>query len=421
MKIGQFSAQFSLSPETVRFYVNKGLLVPNARHGRYNFSAQDSEDMEFLLKLKGMRFSLADIHRILSLKRLSSFDSADELNDYLEILKGRKKHILHEKSELEDIIADIDYEIKNASGKHIGKTKHTGGVPIAFLPHLACPHCRSSLDINNCNIERGQIMSGAFVCKCGYTAQIQNGIIIGEPGHISIYDGPDLDRYCYRMMSSDLITLMKKNYQWILEHLDECNTQGKIILEDFVNDYCFCHANFESLDSGAYYVICDKFPEIVQLYKNLIDKMGLDHEVLYIAAASHLLPLKPGSVDIYIDTTANEYAMFDSGFSIDALAPYFHDESAALGNYWHFDLNSESIRELHRHYPDSFDKNFDRAYFARYLERYWHEVVTFEELGIVYDSGESYSFSYHKLGEPLYLNNYHVRRFRKESVGKVSA
>ena len=51
MRIGAFSEQFSLSPETIRYYVNKGLLCPMIKNDRYDFKENDIDDMQLLLRL----------------------------------------------------------------------------------------------------------------------------------------------------------------------------------------------------------------------------------------------------------------------------------------------------------------------------------------------------------------------------------
>ena len=45
MKIGQLGAVFGLQPETVRYYINLGLLIPEVKNGRYVFGEEDLEDM----------------------------------------------------------------------------------------------------------------------------------------------------------------------------------------------------------------------------------------------------------------------------------------------------------------------------------------------------------------------------------------
>lgn len=406
MKIGEFSDSFSLSPETVRFYINKGLLVPTSRNGRYVFSQKDAEDMEELLKLKKLRFSLSDIHRIISLKRLSNLDSAEELRDYIAILQGHMRELKEDKSELEASIAELNHEIVTASGKHSGAARRVTGVPLAFLPYLACPRCQGKLSLTNCHIEQDQIISAQLNCGCGYEAAIHKGIILGEQGEVSVYDGPDLERNCYRMMSPGLITLMQKDYLWMLDQLAKGPTQGKIILEDFINDYCFCHANFDSLDPEALYILSDKFPQVVSMYKGLIDKMNLPHQILYIAAGSHLLPLREGCVDIYLDLACNEYAIFNPGYSMDPLLRHFHADTRAIGSFWYMDAHCATREELQRQYPESWEHNFDLPYFKDYLRRLWKQVPALTDVGYVTDPGEEDSFSYHVGGDKLYLLGY---------------
>lgn len=79
MKIGEFGRSFDLTPETVRYYINEGLIVPNVKNARYDFSEKDCADMELLIKLKSFRFTLKDIDKLLALKRLSNLDSMTSL------------------------------------------------------------------------------------------------------------------------------------------------------------------------------------------------------------------------------------------------------------------------------------------------------------------------------------------------------
>ena len=55
----------------------------------------------------------------------------------------------------------------------------------------------------------------------------------------------------------------QKAYYWMMEKINRLDTDGKIILEDFVNNYCFCHANLELMNKNALYIITEKYTEIV--------------------------------------------------------------------------------------------------------------------------------------------------------------
>lgn len=387
MKIGSFCKFFSISQQTVRYYVNKGLLCPVVKNDRYDFSATDVEDMKLLLQLKSYRFSLADIHRIMSLKRLSNFDDAHELHDYIQILSEQKKTLAAEKKQIGEIIGALEYEIRTAAGKHDSSALRKNGVPLSFLQYLACPLCGGELNWTECSIESGHILSGTTECKCGFVAKVQNGIVIGPAGKVSKYDWPDLERNCYRLMNPRLVSYMQNSYHWILEKLKVCIGKNALILEDFINNYCFCHANFEDLPTDAMYIITDKYPEIVAIYKGLIDRLGLDRQILYIAASSDMLPLKNDSVDVYIDfDSSNEYALYNTGYSTDAIAKYLKKDSYAVGAYFSFAPGSDSIRNLHKQFPEAWDKSYDKKNFSKYLRATWEEVINEEVIGKVLDT-----------------------------------
>lgn len=415
MRIGAFSEQFGLSPETIRYYVNKGLPCPMIKNDRYDFKENDIDDMQLLLRLKSFKFSIVEIHRLLSLRRLSGFDSSNELSDYINILVDHKKKPQREKRELQGIISSLQDEIGSSSGKHPFNAKRKNGVPLQFLQYLACPSCKENLSLSNCSIEKDQILSGTLNCECGFSAVIKNGILIGHSGEISKYDWPDIERNCYCLMNPTLVSYMQKAYHWLLDRLGQCDMDGKVILEDFVNNYCFCHANFEEMPSKALYIISDKYPEIVAIYKGLIDKLGLEQKVLYIAAASDMLPLKDGCVDMYIDfDSANEYALYHKGYSTEALARYFHKESRAAGSFFSFKPNSSAEKELHRQFPESWEHSYDISYFKRYLRSVWTNIIDEESIGNVTDSNTDEKASLYHIPGEVGMDVYFAGGFRKK-------
>lgn len=387
MKIGAFSKYFAVSQQTIRFYVNKGLLCPIVKNDRYDFTEIDIEDMRLLLKLKSFKFSLNSIHRLLSLKRLSNFDDLNELNDYINMLSEHKKSLIAEKNKISGIIGAIQNEIDTTSGKHSYSIKRKNGIPLAFLDYLACPLCGGVLSLTGCNIEEGQILSGTFSCKCGFTASAKNGILIGPSGKISKYDWPDLERNCYRFMNPTLVSYMQKSYHWIIDKLDSCIRDDSLVLEDFINNYCFCHANLEEMNPKTKYIITDKYPEMVAIYKGLIDRLGLERQILYIAASSDMLPLKSECVDLYIDfDSANEYALYNKGYSLYAIGKYLKKNSYAVGAFFSFLPGSSSMQNLHKQFPEAWDKCYDKKYFKKWLRLMWEEIINEEAICNVIDN-----------------------------------
>ena len=155
------------------------------------------------------------------------------------------------------------------------------------------------------------------------------------------------------------------------------------------------------MNKNALYIITDKYPEIVAVYKNLIEKISQDRKVLYIASASNMLPLKNECVSVYIDfDSANEYALFNNGYSTDAIRPYLAKEACAIGAFFSFQQGSKSIEELHRQFPEAWEKSYDIKYFRRYLRNVWSKIHDEYSIANITDvSSDNKTNSYHIPGE----------------------
>ena len=140
MKIGQFGAVFGLQPETVRYYINLGLLIPEVKNGRYVFGEEDLEDMKLIQRLKSYRFSIKEIHRLLSLYRLSHLNSVEEAGDYVKILETQKSFLEHEREETDAVISRLNRDIMTTREYLKKMTVRKSGMPLQFLSLLACPH-----------------------------------------------------------------------------------------------------------------------------------------------------------------------------------------------------------------------------------------------------------------------------------------
>jgi DNA-binding transcriptional MerR regulator len=46
MKMGDFCKKFDINADTVRYYIDEGLLAPRKRNNRYEFTDNDLRDME---------------------------------------------------------------------------------------------------------------------------------------------------------------------------------------------------------------------------------------------------------------------------------------------------------------------------------------------------------------------------------------
>ena len=64
MRIGKVSEKYHISVDNIYYYINYGLLVPPKPRGQYVFDEQTVRDLEWILSLKELDFSLREIHVI---------------------------------------------------------------------------------------------------------------------------------------------------------------------------------------------------------------------------------------------------------------------------------------------------------------------------------------------------------------------
>lgn len=61
MKIGEFARVCNVTKDTVRYYVNIGLLIPKMQGSQMSFEEREYADFNYIQKLKGMRFNIKEI------------------------------------------------------------------------------------------------------------------------------------------------------------------------------------------------------------------------------------------------------------------------------------------------------------------------------------------------------------------------
>lgn len=65
MKSGQLAKQYGITRDTLRHYMEKELLKPTkTRDGRYDWSEEDQKDLEQILALRDLGFSIKAIQKI---------------------------------------------------------------------------------------------------------------------------------------------------------------------------------------------------------------------------------------------------------------------------------------------------------------------------------------------------------------------
>lgn len=406
MKIGELAQMCGIPQATIRYYVRIGMLVPDDSGAQYNFTQREYQDLQLILKMKRQHFNLKEIQDYLVLTRHSNFIEPDTINACLELWNAKRAELYNQITQIQQSIQDINQEILELSNRTVVARRQTG-VPLSSLRLLVCPHCGQHLVVDNASIQGNFISSGTLHCAnpdCpqGYQASIEHGIVKTGILYTSLYDAPDLKRGLYRNMSPEFSLALQKCYDFINRELEKYNLHGKVLLEANINGYFFLYHHLDKLPEDCICIVIDKYPEMLEMYKSLVEQMEVKCHILYIADAGEHYPLKDSCVDLHISYFGeNEYQLYHKHTFLHDAAHHFKSNIKILGSFISYDKNSVSRRKLRKKYPESGDRINQSDYLREDYATLGYRI-SLTETGSTLDSGtRQYSFDCHVRGEPL--------------------
>ena len=80
------------------------------------------------------------------------------------------------------------------------------------------------------------------------------------------------------------------------------------------------------------FIITDRYPQVLRMYKERIEYLKLDLDILYLADGSGNYPLKKESVDLFIDYFSSNYCKVRRGESLPGrMAEYLKENGEMIG------------------------------------------------------------------------------------------
>jgi hypothetical protein len=303
-------------------------------------------------------------------------------------------------------------ETKNAIAERIQKrTRRRTGLPTSMLWLLCCPHCGREFRFDNINMNHRFIFAADLTCVCGYKAQIVDGVLYTANKNTSQYDRPDLTREYYKDIPSDLTSLFQRSYNWMGDKLAGMDLANKLVAETHINAYFFLQRVMSALNPTASYIIVDKFPEMLHLYKSLIESIDVDLNIFYLADNSQNWPIVPHSIDLFIDYfSTNEHQFSSQSWLQEQISPFIKDGGEIIGTYFYFKNGKISMRNLLSFYPEACNHNFNLPRFLQAMKDSHWCLTDNVNIGCTKNSGKNWAFSYHVDGEEMHLFSYHARR-----------
>lgn len=398
MKIGAFAKLFHVSVDTIRYYIELGLLVPEKKGAQLQMNQSCLDDMEIIMELKQLQFSLHEIQKFLSYKRLTI---NMDISYYRNLLLEKKNQFLEEKKKLNQSIVLLNEKLQSFED-HSGSSSNSG-VPIPFVPFLYCPYCKVQLHISDASIRDSNICDAKLSCSCGYFSLIQDGIIVTSNLEKSPYC--ILDEDTMKEFTPNFVSLREKGQHWMFKELKKQDLSNKIVIETNIDISISLPKSIATLNPNATYIFCGSSLAMIKKLKCLIEKINSNLRIVYFQNTDYALPLKPGSIDVVIDSiTTNDVCSTSHVSQITLLKNYMNQKSKVIGNYLYYHEGAYSLRKFRTLYPNAHPQILYPNYLETNLEK---EGLLLEHKELIGSTDNPGIFlDYHEQSEKVNLLGY---------------
>lgn len=365
MKIGAFAKQYNVSIDTIRHYMDLGLLYPVKKGGQYDFNKLMHIEMDKIVMLKEFGLTLAEISHYMYFNRLSVLDNRDVSID-ISFFEGKLKQIQTQIKTFKTYEAKLQNHINDFS-EIVRKQQRPLGIPIFDIQLIGCPQCHSDMVLNATNIANNQVFDGTLTCSCGHSMAIVSGILINCDVDISTIQAAEFDIVDYISETPmGYYNTLTQTMEWIRSKLLNQLTKDAVMLELGTGYGIFLRSCYQQFSRDTLYICIENDPEQLLYLKEIMEYYQPNGRLLFILGDFNTPPLKANTIDIILDiagTTADQ--------STPTEVTYEH-----LGRIWRKEGSLLSATFL----GDKFGPNsivpttFQPAYTERYFNQILHEL-----------------------------------------------
>ncbi|WML42330.1 MerR family transcriptional regulator [Neobacillus sp. OS1-2] len=401
MRIGKFAESNELSIDTIRHYMDLGIIIPEKTGGHYFFDEQCQNELEHILELKGMGFSLNEIKTIFFYKNFGKLLDYEEDSYYRTLFLDKFKKLEEEIKNLLLIKARLKLKLEHLSTKSIAST-HMMGVDLRVLDFLKCLKCGETLILQDGIINRNQIMDGKLHCDCGTDYLIEAGIVkVGEQESSYMEQSFESQIQEY-IQETDPVYLenLQKGLYWSKRKLDQVDLHQKVLLELGSGFGFFLRNIFKDLPEDCLYIAVDHSMEKQRFLKGLLEKTGIKRRILFICSDFLEIPIKDQSVDLIIDYTGtSNYSFHHETFLLHKVDSLVQSNGYLLGSYFAF-KNFSPKSKIAAKFRDNFTvekikENIDMLKYKPFEERtseYVDKGGRYEDFFVTGEEIFSYAF-----------------------------
>jgi len=352
MRIGEFAKKFDVSIDTIRHYMDLGLIIPTKSGAQYSFDDECIFEMENIVELKKLGFTLTEIKSYQFYMRISKLKPMQNDIFFMDFIKSKKNEILKEIDELSEKEKLLSQKLDSHS---IEVTKRTIGIPLNIIDIFACPLCKKDLVLNSTEIINNQVMSGTLDCSCGESLSIHQGIICEEGKAIDLTQEEEEESKMFfvdyvNKTNTEYFNAIHSNFEWIKKKTDYSKFSG-IACEVGSGVGLFLRNIYDSLPDDMVYICVDNNHQINLFLKQILELDGSNKNVIFITSDMLSIPLKDGSIDVLIDAygTTNYISENESmKFPIHEIDDLLAEDYYFIGSFFlfrSFSTSNTSIEE----------------------------------------------------------------------------
>lgn len=336
MKIGKFAENNGITIDTVRHYMDFGLIVPEKRGGQYFFDSKCQKDIEDVISLKNMGFTLNEVKKIFLFKGFGSFTSYQENEYYRGLYINKHENILKQIIELESYKNNLEKKLGELSENSTNKN-YTMGIELRALGLLKCIRCGRELTLESGTISSNAIVHGRLVCGCGENYPIEDGILFSEgykAKEISEGNGIASIAEYINETNADYLQQLYVGLEWCHRKIDFNMLQNKIILELGTGSGFFLRHIYGDLPENCIYIAVDHDIARHKFLKHMLERANCKRNILFICSDFLKMPLKYNIADVIYDISgSSNYGFEHENFLLRLMEKYMKENSYLLGSY----------------------------------------------------------------------------------------
>ncbi len=104
--ISDLAREFNITPRTIRFWEDQGILAPEREGGKRVFTRRDRARLKMALRGKRLGLSLAEIKDLIGMYA-STEDETPQLLECLRVMSKRREALVQQREDIEAMLAEI--------------------------------------------------------------------------------------------------------------------------------------------------------------------------------------------------------------------------------------------------------------------------------------------------------------------------